>query len=288
MKRATILLVILLLPLSGVAGAAPPATQPGGGENVRCAVIGGIADTGLWDALAERFAKEAGRKSEIVASGPKDGIDAVFRSGKADLIVIHGSDTAVNLVADGWAMEMTPWARNDMVIVGPPEDPAGASESNGDAVAALKAIIKAKSPFVVHSSLGAQEVLRDVMNAGGGIEFDPDQLTVLFDDRQRRVLHVAAEKQAYTLCGRIPFLSGKIPNDGMKVVCKGDPRLRRAFVVAVADPQRVPTARVEAARRLSAFLRSPRTQAFLAEFGRGKYDDQPLFYPVGMQLTTQP
>jgi tungstate transport system substrate-binding protein len=99
---------------------------------------------------------------------------------------------------------------------------------------------------------------------------------------------VAAEKKAYTLCGRIPFLSGKIPNDGMKVVCKGDPRLRRAFVVAIADPMRVPTARVEAARRLSVFLRSRQTQAFLAEFGRGKYDDQPLFFPVGVQPATQP
>jgi tungstate transport system substrate-binding protein len=279
MRAPPIVLVLLLV-------SAAPTTRPA--ETVRCAVIGGMADTGLWDAIAERFHAETGDSIEVVASGPKDGIDAVFRTGKVDLITIHGSDTAVNLVADGWAMEMTPWARNDMVIVGPPDDPAGAARSDGDAVTALKSIIKAQSPFVAHSSLGAQEVLRDVMNAGGELEFDPANLTVLFDDRQRRVLRVAAEKKAYTLCGRIPFLSGKIPNDGMKVVCKGDPRLRRAFVVAIADPMRVPTARVEAARRLSVFLRSRQTQAFLAEFGRGKYDDQPLFFPVGVQPATQP
>lgn len=282
MKLALPTLLMLLLI------SAAPATRPA--ETVRCAVIGGMMDTGLWDAIAERFHKETGDAIEVVASGPKDGIDGVFRTGKIDLITLHGSDTATNLVADGWAMEMTPWARNDMVIVGPPDDPAGASASNGDALAALKLIIKTKSPFVVHSSLGAQEVLRDVMNAGGELEFDPAQLTVLFDDKQRRVLHVAAEKKAYTLCGRIPFLSGKIPNDGMKVVCKGDSRLRRPFVVAIADPQRVPGARVDAARRLSAFLRSRETRAFLAGFGRGKYDNEPLFFPIGpaSRATTKP
>jgi tungstate transport system substrate-binding protein len=257
--------------------AAPPApaTQP-----VRCAVIGGICDTGLWDALADRFHNETGERAEAVASGPRDGIDAVFRAGKADLIVIHGSDTAVNLVADGYAMEMAPWARNDMVIVGPANDPAGIANADNDALAALRAIIKSKSPFVIHSSLGAQEVLRDILSEGGELAFDADQLTVLFDDRQRRVMKLASERKAYTICGRIPFLSGKIPNEGMKVLCKRDPRLRRAFVVAIADPHCVPLARVESARRLARFLRTPQTQAFIADFGRGKYDDQPLFYPV--------
>ena len=48
-------------------------------------------------------------------------------------------------------------------------------------------------------------------------------------------------------------------------------------------PQRVPGARVESARKLAAFLRSPQTQEFIAGFGKGKYDDQPLFFPVSVK-----
>jgi tungstate transport system substrate-binding protein len=266
--------VLVFCNACGFATAAPPTTAP----SVRVAVIGGMNDTGFWDALAQRFEKSTGIHVEVVASGPKEGIVAVFKSGGIDLITMHSSDEIINLVADGWASDPQPWARNDMVIVGPPEDPAGIKGSS-DAAAALKKIAETKSAFVVHSSLGAQDVLRALLDAAD-VTFDPDHTTVLFDDKQRRVLHIAAEKRAYTLVGRIPFRSGKIPNDGLVVLCEGDPRLRRPFVVALADPSKIVGAHVTEARRLAEFLRSAQTQEWIANFGKGKFDDRPLFFPV--------
>ena len=52
--------------------------------------------------------------------------------------------------------------------------------------------------------------------------------------KQRRVLQVAGDQQAYTMLGRIPFETGRIPNSGLIVMVRGDERLRRPFVVAVA------------------------------------------------------
>ena len=256
------------------AAAAPPTTAP----SVRVAVIGGMNDTGFWDAVAQRFEKASGIHVEVVASGPKEGITAVFKQGGVDLITMHSSDEVMNLVADGWASDPQPWVRNDMVIVGPPEDPAGI-KGTSDAAAALKKIAQTKSAFVVHSSLGAQDVLRAILDVGD-VSLDPDHMTVLLDDKQRRVLHIAAEKKAYTLVGRIPFRSGKIPNDGLVVLCEGDPRLRRPFVVAVAEPAKVAAAHVVEALGLAAFLRRAETQQWIATFGRGKFDDRPLFFPV--------
>jgi hypothetical protein len=37
-----------------------------------------------------------------------------------------------------------------------------------------------------------------------------------------------------------------------------------------------------AALDLAAYLRSPETQHWIATFGRGRYDDQPLFFPVSV------
>jgi tungstate transport system substrate-binding protein len=269
-----------------VAGPAVSSPAPAALRTVRVAVIGGMNEVGFWDALAQRFEQETGIPVETVASGPKEGIAPVFRQGGVDLITMHASDTIINLVADGYALDPQPWARNDMVIVGPPSDPAGIKGMK-DAATAIEKIVSTRSAFVVHSSLGAQEVLRNIL-ASSDLALDEESTTLLLDDRQRRVLHIAAQKEAYTLVGRIPFRTGKIPNDGLGVMVSGDPRLRRPYVVAVANPARIPGVRLTEARRLAAFLRSPATQRFINEFGRGRFDSDPLFFPVWRDSTTQP
>jgi hypothetical protein len=52
--------------------------------------------------------------------------------------------------------------------------------------------------------------------------------------------------------------------------------LRRPYLVEVS------AAAPAAALDLAAYLRSPETQQWIATFGRGKYDDQPLFFPVSV------
>ena len=47
------------------------------------------------------------------------------------------------------------------------------------------------------------------------------------------LLKKAAAEQAYTIVGRIPFLNGKITNEGLEIMVQGDPRLRRPYVVVV-------------------------------------------------------
>lgn len=277
-------LVLLLAMTLATAAAKPvreqsaPATRPSG-VTVRTAVIGGMFETGFWDALAERYEKETGVHVQLISAGPKDQLDKAFKErGGIDVITMHASDTIINLVADGYATDPQPWLKNDLVIVGPASDPAGIKGMT-DAAAALRKIADAKAPFVVHSSLGAQEVLRALLDRNG-ITLDPEKTTILFADSQRSVLTIAAAKGAYTLVGRIPFRSGKLPNAGLVLMVAGDERLRRPYVVAVANPARVRDARVGAAKRFAAYLLEPDTQKWVSEFGRGKLDDQPLFFPV--------
>jgi tungstate transport system substrate-binding protein len=248
---------------------------------VRVAVIGGMVETGFWQAVSERFHEATGHKVEVVASGPKRAIAVPFQEGKADLITMHASDAIINLVADGYAVNPQPWLKNDLLIVGPQADPAGIRGMT-DAAAALKKILISGSPFVVHSSLGAQEVLRDVLETTG-LSLRDDTTTFIFSEQARDVLKTAGEKNAYTLVGRIPFLNGKLPNTGLVLMVQGDPRLRRPYIVAVADPARFPQARFEAARQLAEFLRREETQQWIAGYGRGLLDDQPLFFRVAGQ-----
>ncbi len=253
------------------------ATTPAA-QVIRCAVIGGMMDTELWPEVAKRFEAKTGHRVEMVAHGPKHTIAPAFIAGEADLITMHASDTIINLVADGYGIDPQPWAKNDLLLVGPALDPAGIRGMQ-DAVAALGKIIASKNKLLVHASLGTNEVLHDVL-AVGQLALDPERTISLPSDAHREMLKRAAVENAYTLVGRIPFLNAKIPSGNMVIMVQGDPRLRRPYLVVVAAASDNNSPRHAAARQLSSFLRDPETQAWLAEFGRGKLDDQPLFFPV--------
>ena len=280
----------LLIALARPATSLPPVADaptsysspaPTTGPSVRVGVIGGMVETGFWDALATRYRDETGVTIELVVAGPKDHLERAMTKPDApgiDLLTMHASDTIVNLVADGYALDPQPWLRNDMVIVGPPDDPAGVRGMR-DAVAAMRKIGDARSPVVVGASVGAQEVLRGILGAGS-ITLDPATVTMLFADDSREVLKIAGERRAYAIVGRIPFRTGKIPANGCEQMVAGDARLCRPYLVVVADPARVSGARVDAARRLAAWMRGAPTQAWIATFGVGRFDDRPIFFPV--------
>ncbi len=263
MKLAALL---VLCACHGEAPEAPPAIT------IHCAVIGGMVETGLWPEVAQRFERLTGNHVVLASVGPKQVIVDAFRKGGVDLITVHASDALVNLVADGLAVDPQPWARNDLVIVGPHDDPAHIRGGH-DALAALRAVIAVASPWLIHASMGADGVVHDLLEAGH-LAF-PAGATVVFEgDDQHAVLDRTADKHAYTLVGRIPFVSGKLARAGVELMVQGDPLLRRPYLVAVA------TNAPAAARDLAAYLRGPETQALLATFGKGRYDGESLFFPV--------
>jgi tungstate transport system substrate-binding protein len=241
-------------------------------QTIRVAVIGGMLETGFWQDLSKRYELVSGNRIEVVATGPKPQVIEAFRKGGIDLITVHASDAMVNLVADGLAVDPEPWLENDLVFVGPHDDPAHV-RGEQDAAAALQRIIAAKAPLLVHASMGADGVLHDLADTAH-LTLDKDATLFFTGDNQHAVLARAAEAHAYTLVGRIPFADGKLAAPGIELMVRGDHRLRRPYLVEVA------THASAAARDLEAYLRSPETQAWIATYGVGRYDDQPVFFPV--------
>jgi tungstate transport system substrate-binding protein len=267
----------LLLGVACAAAAEPPASSKPMPQTVRCAVVGGLNEINVWPDLADRFQRASGHWAEIVATGPKHNLTAAFQAGDADLILLHASDTAINLVADGYGENLQPWARNDYVIVGPAADPAKI-KGEKDAAAALGRIISTKSKLLVHARSGVSELLSDLLVAGE-LELDPGSTISLPGERHRQMLGRAAMEGAYTLVGRIPFLNGKLDTGELAIMVQGDERLRRPYVVVIAaskpnDP------RLSAARQFATFLREPETQRWIASFGVGRFDDRPLLFPI--------
>lgn len=138
---------------------------------------------------------------------------------------MHASDTILNLLADGHAVDPQPWARSDLLLAGPPDDPARV-RGEVDPVKALKKINDSKSILLIHPSLGTNEVLHELL-AEDPLELDPMHTVSLTTDRNQLLLQRAHDEHAYALIGRIPFLNGKIANEGLEIMVAGDDRMCR-------------------------------------------------------------
>ena len=199
---------------------------------VKVAVIGGMTLGGLWPELATAFTKDTGWPVELVTTGPKSVLSEAFKAGSCDLLTMHSSDEATELVADGFATDMQPWARNEHCIMGPTTDPAGIRGMT-DGALALKKIALSKSSFVDFMGPGSREVSHRLWKNAG---VEPKGDWVLKDEStvSQAVVEFAAKKQAYVIVGRIPILKGKIPSAGMEVMVQGDAEMRRVYVVMIA------------------------------------------------------
>jgi tungstate transport system substrate-binding protein len=245
---------------------------------IRCAVIGGMTMTGLWQQITKRVEQESGYKIEVVATGPRPILDEAMRAGKVDLLTMHSGDITTDLVADGYGMNMRPWTRNELCIVGPPDDPAHVRGMTNGAEA-LKKIAGTKSRFVDFQGIGSRELTHTLWRLAG---LEPKGEWVLRDDTVSKwdILQFARTNDAYVVVGYIPARLQKMNAAGMEIFVKDDPVMRRPFIVMETNPKKFPGVNYTGARALSDFLLSTNVQNFLLEFGRQTNGPGPLFFPV--------
>ena len=248
-------------------------------RDIRCAVIGGMTMTGLWPEVARMFETQTGYHVVVVATGERPLLDKAIRAGKVDLLTMHSGDITTDIIADGIAVNMRPWTRNELVIVGPSSDPAGIRGMTNGAQA-LKKIAAAQANFVDFQGIGSRELTHTLWRLAG---VEPKGNWVLKDDTtisKWNVLQFCRSNHAYVVVGYIPALTGKMANGGMEILVQKDPVMRRPYIVMEANPKVFPDANAAGARALSDFLLSPPVQNLLLQFGRDNPDNHPLFFPV--------
>ena len=245
---------------------------------VRCAIIGGMTMTGLWPEIAKRFEADTGYKTEVVATGPRPELDKAMRAGKVDLLTMHSGDITTDLVADGFGVNMRPWTRNELCIAGPPDDPARVRGMTNGAEA-LRKIAEAKARFVDFQGIGSRELAHNLWRLAG---VEPKGDWVIRDDTVSKwnILQFARSNHGYVVVGYIPAQIGKMFAQGMEILVKGDPLMRRPFIVMEADPQKFPKANHAGAKALADYLLSAKVQMFLLQFGTQTNGPGPLFFPV--------
>ena len=252
---------------------------------VRAVVIGGMTrEVDLWPVVAQKFEEKTGYRVELVDTGTVEVIAEAFAAGEADLLTMHSSDTTTNLVADGYGVDMRPWAHNELVIMGPANDPAGIRGMT-DGIEALKKIAAAgqlgQARFVDLWGTGKREVSQDLWAKTGIYPVNKTWFVKDNSDSEgRQLVYTASLGNAYCLFGRVPVVSGKVNTGGLQIMVEGDPAMQRPFIVMKANPERFPCANDVGARKLSNFLLSSEIQELLPQYKVDEFLGLPPFYPL--------
>lgn len=269
----------------------PTVADPGCGGTgqdarvVRAVVIGGMTrEVDLWSAVALKFEEKTGYRVELIDTGTVDVIAERFAAGEADLLTMHSSDITTNLVADGYGVNMRPWAHNELVIMGPATDPAGIRGMT-DGVEALRKIAAAgelgQARFVDLWGTGKREVAQDLWAKTGIHPVNKTWFVKdLSDSENRQLIYTGSLGNAYCLFGRVPVVAGRVNTGGLQIMVEGDLAMQRPFIVMEANDKRFPCANHVGAKKLSKFLLSREIQNFLPQYKVTEFLGLPPFYPL--------
>jgi tungstate transport system substrate-binding protein len=227
--------------------------------------------------LLPEFQKQTGLRAEIVYAGNDP--FSVAREGRADLVISHyGHEGVEPFVTGGFGLWPHTVFANQMVLLGPPDDPARVRKL-ADAAEAFRRIAASKSPFLSNNGAGAK-YLEEILWASAKVR---EKGTWYLDLKSQgpQAARDAAAKGAYVLWGLPPFLRMKRRGPiHLEPLVFQDPILQRIMVAIVVNPKKVPGVNAAGATAFQDFLIAPETQARIRAFRYPDFDSQ-AWWPAG-------
>jgi len=274
--RARLALAFALLGLASSAVFAFP-TVAGAGESLLLATTTSVRDSGLLDDVLPGFREATGVEVRVVAVGSGAAL-RMGAEGNADLLITHAPLGEQELVASGAVVSRVPFMENHFVIAGPERDPAGVREAATPADA-YRALAAAGAAYVSRADDSGTHRREQALLEEAGL--DPARGWPGFartGSGMGLTLQVAGEKRAYVLSDLGTFLAFR-ERIGLVSLSGAAPSLRNVYSVLRVSPERFPAVRVEAARKLEAYLLERATQQRIAAFGSESFG-RSLFRPL--------
>jgi tungstate transport system substrate-binding protein len=231
--------------------------QPAEPGVVRIASVKTAVEGNLLTALIGPFERQSTYRVRL-STGTQ--VYDLARDGGADLVISHyGHKDAEAFVLDG----VGEWPRtifsNQMVLLGPPSDPARVRglEDLGEA---FQRIASTRSKFVLNDIDGVHYLTEILWHAAG----KPDRTGWMIDARASKdaAIEQASKLGGYALWGLTPFLrlDGATPL-ALEPLVLADPLLQRMLVSIVVKPSMIGTVNRTGALAFQSYLLAPSTQA---------------------------
>lgn len=248
--------------VSAVAGALPTsasnstATAVANTGILRVASVSTAVEGNLLPSLVMSFEKETGIK--IILTRDDDPYETAGKGGY-DIVISHfGHRDVEKFVLNGFGLWPKTVFSNQLVLAGPPSDPAHIRGVTS-LVEAFRRIARAKAPYILNQTRGIS-YLTDVLWIAAG---KPDKGDWFIDSgsSKKNAIELAAKRKGYVIWGLTPFLREQKGARGIVPLVTGDSLLQRIMVTIVVNPDKVTGVNSTAAARFQDYLLKPETQA---------------------------
>ena len=228
---------------------------------LRMAVTTSFNNSGLADVLAPAIREDLGLDIHLLVVGTGQAL-RLARAGDVDAVLVHSPAAEEAFVAAGFATHRREIMYNDFVMVGPADDPAGAAGAE-TAARAFARIAAAGAPFVSRGDDSGTHNRETGLWRRAGIAPDPAGAWYRsIGAGMGAALNMAAALGAYVLSDRASWLN--FPRKtGLALLFAGDPALFNQYSFLPVNPRKHPHVRSDEARRLEAWLASPRAAALI-------------------------
>jgi len=270
MRRTVVPLVLAArVVLACVASATfVPDVAPAAESTLRVAVTTSFVSSGAAARLIPAFEQETGIRVKLVVVGSGAAL-RMARVGEVDATLTHSPDDEQAFINDGLAAVVREVMSNDMLIVGPANDPAAARGS--DCALALARIAAAGQPFVSRGDDSGTHQLELSLWKQAGIDPMGQSWYEEIGRGMNEALQYADRRGAYLLVDRGTWLAHR-SSLRLKSLVEGDPRTANHYVAIATRPAgRTPA---PAAQAWVQWLGSPGARQLISGL---KVDGEPLF-----------
>ena len=260
-------IIFLIIYIGGSFGGVLAETQ-----RLRIAVTTSTENSGLITKINQPFEQKHNVKVDVIAVGTGKAI-RLAKNGDVDLIFVHAPEAEREFVAEGYGIERLSVMKNDFIIVGPKNDPAGLKDSK-NIYDAMSQLINTQYIFISRGdNSGTHKKENFLWKMIGEMPIGDWYFSV--GRGMGHTIIMADEKQAYTLSDRGTYLTyrDKIELD---IVFEGGHELINPYHVIIVAPEKHPHVKIDLARKYSEFIRSEEGQNIIRNF---KIHGELLFIP---------
>ena len=260
------MLVLLVLSLTALPARAE--------ERLRMSTTTSTENSGLLAVLLPPFEKKFGCKVDVVAVGTGKALK-LGEAGDVDVVLVHARSLEEKFVASGFGVDRRDVMFNDFVVVGPPDDPAGAGKTQS-APEAFRVIAAKGSPFISRGDeSGTHQKEKEIWVSAGIVP--RGAWYVEAGQGMGEVLTMAAQKRGYALADRGTYIAFRKKTD-LVVLRQGDKNLWNPYGIIAVNPKKHAHVKYDLALKLIDFVTGPEGRSIIAGF---KVDGEPLFFVHG-------
>ena len=265
----------LIILICGLLGGALSQSAETKSRSVILSTTTSTQDSGLLDVLVPLFEKQTGYSVKTISVGTGQALELAAK-GDADVALVHAPSLEKKYIAAGKLKNRWLVMYNDFVIIGPKADPAKIA-SLKSAAAAMKAIERAKAPFVSRGDNSGTHNLEESLWKAAGNRASGSWY-IESGQGMGATLGIAQERDAYTLTDRGTYLALQ-KRVTLPILVQGDRTLLNIYSVMEVNPANGPRVNQAAGRAFADFMVSAEAQNLIKSFGVKKFG-QALFVPI--------